>query len=166
MIMLNILVGPNGCGKSKFLEQFTGEPCRLPQTSGLEKLQAIKEICDLGFDVHIDNVDVYIDNEHIQELADTLLKAAEKVDVWVSTHNVLLLNYLEDQVAIDSVFLVNNGNLFSFFEGYLLEKLEVMGPGEAFCDTDLNAWWEMCHQRSIQASLEGLHTKEALEGSV
>lgn len=34
--MLRILVGPNGCGKSKYLERFTGEPCRLPHTSGLE----------------------------------------------------------------------------------------------------------------------------------
>jgi len=71
-----------------------------------------------------------------------LIAASEKVDVWVSTHNVLLLNYLENDQAIESVFLVKNGNLYPYFIERVKEKLYLMGPGEAYSDTDLDLWWE------------------------
>lgn len=152
--MLKILVGPNGCGKTAYLDKLAGYTTHINTTSGLEKLKEISTIVDYaverGSNIYIDNVDVFIDIEHIEDLVKGLLDAAESIDVWVSTHHVLVLNYLEDQQAIDSVFLVRDGTLYPYFEGYVLEKLEVMGAGEAFCDTNLNAWWEMCDERPFK----------------
>lgn len=169
-MMLKILVGPNGCGKSEYLNRLAGYNTHINTTSGLEKIKEVEIIVNYavenGSNIYIDNVDVFIDIEKIEKLCNMLIEASKKVDVWVSTHHVLTLNWLEDQQAIDSVFLVHKGSLYPYFDTYTLEKLEVMGAGEAFCDTDLNAWWELCSERPLQASLEGLHTKEALEGSV
>lgn len=144
--MLRILVGPNGCGKSDYLNRFAGYNTHIDTTSGLEKIKEVEIILnyavEAGSSVYIDNVDVFIDIENIEKLCNMLIEASKKVDVWVSTHNVLLLNWLEDDQAIESVQLVKNGNLYPFFMENTLEKLEVMGAGEAFCDTNLNKWWD------------------------
>ena len=144
--MLKILVGPNGCGKTEYLTDLAGYTTHIPTTSGKEKLNEIAIIADYavetGSNIYIDNVDAFIDIQNIEKLCDMLIAASEKVDVWVSTHNILLLNYLEDDQAIESVFLVKNRNIYPYFIERVKEKLDVMGPGEAYADTDLNTWWE------------------------
>lgn len=152
--MLRVLVGPNGCGKSEYLNRLAGYNTHINTTSGLEKIKEVEIIVDYavenGSNIYIDNVDAFIDNENIEKLCNMLIEASKKVDVWVSTHHVLVLNWLEDEQAIDSVFLLNDGALYPYFDAYVLDKLEVMGPGEAFCDTNLNTWWEMCRERPFQ----------------
>lgn len=144
-MMLRILVGPNGCGKSQYLNRLAGYDTHINTTSGIEKLEEVEIIVDYavenGATIYIDNVDAFIDIENIEKLCNMLIEASKKVDVWVSTHHVLVINYLEDDQAIESVQLVKNGNLYPYFIESTLEKLEVMGAGEVFCDTDLNAWW-------------------------
>jgi len=143
--MLRILVGPNGCGKSEYLNKLAGYNTHINTTSGLEKIKEVEIILNYGVEcgvnVHIDNVDAFIDIENIEKLCNMLIEASKKVDVWVSTHHVLVINYLEDDQAIESVQLVKDGNLYPYFIEETLEKLEFMGPGEVFCDTDLNNWW-------------------------
>ena len=140
--MLRVLVGPNGCGKTQYLNTLARHDTHINTTSGKDKLEIVKQL--LAEDVPkvcIDNVDAFIDIENIEKLADMLIAASEKIDVWVSTHSILLLNYLEEDQAIESVFLVKNGNIYPYFTDSVLEKLDLMGPGEAYADTDLNAWW-------------------------
>lgn len=142
MIMLKILVGPNGCGKTEYLNRLAGYNTHINTTSGLEKLREIEIILDYdGKHVYIDNVDAFIDNEKMEKLVALLTKAAEDRDVFVATHNPMFLNYLEDDQAIESVFLVKNGNLYPYFIEETLDSLHCMGPGEIFVDTDLSKWW-------------------------
>lgn len=138
-------MGPNGCGKSQYLNRLAGYDTHINTTSGIEKLEEVEIIVDYavenGANIYIDNVDAFIDIENIEKLCNMLIEASKKVDVWVSTHSILLLNYLEDDQAIESVFLVKKGNIYPYFIESVLEKLDLMGPGEAYADTDLNAWW-------------------------
>ncbi len=88
-----------------------------------------------------DEVENGINPELIEYLIDTLVSAEQQV--LVTTHSPMILNFMEDDVAVDSVQY-----LFKTVDGYtrsipffsipsLKEKLTVMGPGEAFIDTDL-----------------------------
>ncbi len=90
-----------------------------------------------------DEVENGINPELIEYLIDTLVAAEQQV--LVTTHSPMILNFMEDEVAVKSVQY-----LYKTKEGYtrsipffsipsLMEKLTVMGPGEAFIDTDLTA---------------------------
>lgn len=91
-----------------------------------------------------------VENGLNQELFDMFVKMLlgykkHGKQVVVTTHSGLLLNYLPDEVAAESVlFLYKDRNNFTkakkFFKiPALQEKLQIMGPGEAMGDTDLNA---------------------------
>jgi AAA15 family ATPase/GTPase len=86
-----------------------------------------------------------IENGINTELVDFLLKEFlnAKQQIVVTTHSPLFMNYLEDELAKESVkyfYKTPEGytRCIPFFEiPSIQEKLEVMGPGEAFADTDL-----------------------------
>ncbi|WP_257264154.1 AAA family ATPase [Endozoicomonas sp. ONNA2] len=89
-----------------------------------------------------DEVENGINPELIEFLIDTLVQAEQQV--LVTTHSPMILNFMEDDIATRSVQY-----LYKTAKGYtraipffsipsLKEKLTVMGPGEAFIDTDLN----------------------------
>jgi hypothetical protein len=86
-----------------------------------------------------------IENGINQELVDFLLKQLVNAEqqIVVTTHSPLFMNYLNDELAKESVtyfYKTPEGytRCIPFFEiPSILEKLEVMGPGEAFADTDL-----------------------------
>lgn len=91
-----------------------------------------------------------VENGLNQELFDKFVKMLlgykdHGKQIVVTTHSGLLLNYLPDAVAAESVlFLYKDRNNFTkakkFFKiPALQEKLQIMGPGEAMGDTDLNA---------------------------
>ncbi|CAN0472597.1 unnamed protein product, partial [Phaeothamnion confervicola] len=62
---------------------------------------------------------------------------------WITTHNPLILNYLPDDVATESIYLVRRGKLAEtsaepyFSSDLTRDKLRYMGPGEVFLDTQL-----------------------------
>jgi ABC-type multidrug transport system ATPase subunit len=82
-------------------------------------------------------------NPELVEFVMTLLVEARQ-QVLVTTHSPMILNYLEDEVAKRGViylFKTVRGatEAIPFFSiPSLRKKLEVMGPGEAFVDTNLN----------------------------
>jgi predicted ATPase len=86
-----------------------------------------------------------IENGINPELVGFLLKELidAKQQIVVTTHSPLFMNYLEDDLAKESVkyfYKTDEGfaRCIPFFEiPSIREKLEVMGPGEAFADTDL-----------------------------
>ena len=84
-----------------------------------------------------------INPELVGALIDYLRSAPHQV--FFTTHSPLLLNYLTDDEARASVFLIYKTprgvtRSVSFFRlPEIEEKITVMGPGEAFVDTDLNA---------------------------
>ncbi len=88
-----------------------------------------------------DEVENGINPELIEFLIDTLVAAEQQV--LVTTHSPMILNFMEDDVATESVqyiYKTEDGYTRSvpFFSiPSLKEKLSVMGPGEAFIDTDL-----------------------------
>jgi predicted ATP-dependent endonuclease of OLD family len=81
-------------------------------------------------------------NPEIIEFVITLMIAARQ-QVLVTTHSPMILNYLDDEVARNGVvylYKTADGHTKSipFFSiPSLAEKLTVMGPGEAFVDTNL-----------------------------
>lgn len=90
-----------------------------------------------------DEIENGINPELVEFLLDSLLEAPQQV--LVTTHSPMILNWLDDDVAragVQYLYRDTGGRTqaIPFFEiPSLAEKLEVMGPGEAFVDTDLTA---------------------------
>ena len=93
-----------------------------------------------GF-ILFDEIENGINPDLVEFVIDTLVKARQQV--LVTTHSPMILNYLDDDVAKSGVIY-----LYKTSKGYtksipffsipsLAEKLTVMGPGEAFVDTNL-----------------------------
>jgi predicted ATPase len=88
----------------------------------------------------VDEIENGINPELIEFLMDTLVKA--RPQVLVTTHSPMVLNYLEDDIAIKGViylYKAPNGatqavRLFDIPS--LREKLTVMGPGEVYVNPD------------------------------
>jgi predicted ATPase len=89
----------------------------------------------------LDEIENGINPQIIEQLVDALVEA--KTQVIVTTHSPMILNYLEDDVArkgVQFVYKSRQGQtrVRLFFDiPRINEKLDVMGPGEAFIDTDL-----------------------------
>ncbi len=86
--------------------------------------------------------------EIIEKLVDVLVKASQQI--LVTSHSPMILNYLDDEIARQAVnFIYKNQKgetrARPFFSiPRIGEKLKVMGPGEAFVDTDLNLLTQEC----------------------
>ena len=89
-----------------------------------------------------DEIENGINPELVEFLLENLVTSQKQV--LVTTHSPMILNYLADEVATQGVIYLykdTNGHTHSipFFSiPSLAEKLTVMGPGEAFVDTNLN----------------------------
>lgn len=103
-----------------------------------------------------DEIENGINPELIEYLIDHLVQARHQVIV--TTHSPLILNYIEDEVAREGVIYLyknNSGITCSrklFDIPSLNEKLSVMGPGEAFIDTDLTKLYEEIQMLELQES--------------
>jgi ABC-type branched-subunit amino acid transport system ATPase component len=90
-----------------------------------------------------DEIENGINPELVEFVLDALVSAPQQV--LVTTHSPMILNYLDDQVAREGVVYVykrrdGQTRAIRFFDiPSIAEKLTVMGPGEAFADTDLTA---------------------------
>jgi predicted ATPase len=101
-----------------------------------------------------DEIENGINPELVEFVLDALVSARQQV--LVTTHSPMILNYLQDDVAKEGViylYKTRKGHTQSipFFSiPSVAEKLTVMGPGEAFADTNLTAL-----QDEIEAVAEG-----------
>ena len=86
--------------------------------------------------------------EIVEALVDTLVASPQQM--LVTTHSPLILNYLDDAVAREAVQFIyktpqGESRVRHFFEiPRISEKLRLMGPGDAFVDTDLMALTQEC----------------------
>lgn len=96
----------------------------------------------------LDELENGINQEMVETLVDTLLQSPQQL--LVTTHSPLLLNYLPDDVAREAVqFLYKTPQgetrCRSFFSiPRMAAKLDAMGPGDAFVDTDLRLLAQEC----------------------
>ncbi|RDE49750.1 MAG: ATP-binding cassette domain-containing protein [Candidatus Accumulibacter meliphilus] len=96
----------------------------------------------------LDEIENGMNPEIIEKLVDVLVEASQQI--LVTSHSPMILNYLDDEVARRAVnFIYKNpkGETLArpFFSiPRIGEKLKVMGPGEAFVDTDLNLLTQEC----------------------
>lgn len=109
----------------------------------------------------LDELENGINQEIVETLVDTLLQSPQQL--LVTTHSPLLLNYLPDEVARSAVQLLyktpeGETRIRPFFGiPRIAAKLEAMGPGDVFVDTDLRLLTQECieldrrHEESIQA---------------
>jgi len=101
-----------------------------------------------------DEIENGINPEVVEFVLDALVSAPQQV--LVTTHSPLILNYLSDDVARSGVIYLyktrkGHTRAIPFFSiPSIAEKLTVMGPGEAFADTDLTHL-----QDEIEAVTEG-----------
>jgi len=90
-----------------------------------------------------DEIENGINPELIEQLLNWLLEAPQQI--LVTTHSPMILNYLEDEQAEKSVFLVYKTpkgytKTTRFFDiPAMKEKLAILGVGEVFIDTNLVA---------------------------
>lgn len=106
----------------------------------------------------LDEIENGINPEIIEKLVDTLVDSNRQIIV--TTHSPMILNYLEDSVASDSVqFIYKNNKGESKARPFFSiprvgEKLSYMGPGEAFVDTDLIELTRECIELDENEALE------------
>ncbi len=96
----------------------------------------------------LDEIENGINPEIVEKLVDTLVNAQQQI--MVTTHSPMILNYMTDDIARQAVQFVYKSpqgltGVRRFFDiPRIGEKLTVMGPGEAFVDTDLILLTEEC----------------------
>lgn len=96
----------------------------------------------------LDEIENGINPEIVEKLVDRLVSAP--LQMIVTTHSPMILNYLTDAVAKQSVQFIykdeyGRTNVRPLFTIPRIEKkLDYMGPGEAFVDTDLVALARDC----------------------
>lgn len=109
---------------------------------GMLRLMAIISQLEIGNAFLLfDEIENGINPELIEYLIDHLVNANDQV--LVTTHSPMVLNFMEDEVAksgVNYLYKTKDGYTRSikFFDiPSMASKLEFMGPGEVFIDTDL-----------------------------
>jgi predicted ATPase len=124
---------------------------------GMLRLMAILLQLDIGRAFLLfDEIENGINPELIEYLIDHLVNSKDQV--LVTTHSPMILNYMEDEVARKGVhYLYKTKSGFTqsiklFDIPSMAKKLDFMGPGEAFIDTDLTQLYvEIAGVRATEA---------------
>lgn len=142
----------SGWKKLSVFEQFGTQKLEteaLHLNDGLLRILAVLTQADADRSLLLlDELENGINQEIVETLVDTLLQSPQQL--LVTTHSPLLLNYLPDEVAREAVqFLYKNPQgetrIRRFFSiPRLSTKLDAMGPGDAFVDTDLKLLTAEC----------------------
>lgn len=155
----------SGWKKLSVFEQFGAQKLEteaLHLNDGLLRILAVLTQADADRSLLLlDELENGINQEIVEMLVDTLLQSPQQL--LVTTHSALLLNYLPDDVAHEAVqFLYKTPQgetrCRSFFSiPRMAAKLDAMGPGDAFVDTDLRLLAQECiemderHEAAVRA---------------
>lgn len=76
--------------------------------------------------------------ERIDILVEKITASSKEKDILIHTINPLILNWFDNETAIESFYFLNNkGDFVKFFnDEYMISKLESMGPGEIIAAHD------------------------------
>ena len=142
----------SGWKKLSVFEQFGSQRLEteaLHLNDGLLRILALLTQADADRSLLLlDELENGINQEIVETLVDTLLQSPQQL--LVTTHSPLLLNYLPDDVArkaVQFLYKTPQGETRrrSFFSiPRMAAKLEAMGPGDAFVDTDLRLLAQEC----------------------
>jgi predicted ATPase len=136
----------SGLKQLSIYENFSGK--KLPTEArhindGLLRLLAIfAQLSSKQSFLLLDEIENGINLELVEYLMDSLVEAQPQI--LVTTHSPLILNYLDDSTAVGGVsYLYKNSDGYTrsirFFDiPSMRKKLEVMGPGEVYEDTELS----------------------------
>lgn len=165
LIDFKITSQKSGWKKLSVFEQFGSQKLEteaLHLNDGLLRILAVLTQADADRSLLLlDELENGINQEIVETLVDTLLQSPQQL--LVTTHSPLLLNYLPDDVARKAVqFLYKTPQgetrCQSFFSiPRMAAKLEAMGPGDAFVDTDLRLLSRECieiderHEAAVRA---------------
>lgn len=160
----------SGWKKLSVTEQFGGQTLETEAThlnDGLLRVLAVlAQSSSHRSLILLDEIENGINQELVEALVDTLV--ASEQQLVVTTHSPLILNYLEDDVARQAVQLVYKSadgetRLRRFFDiPRISAKLNAMGPGDAFVDTDLWLLVQEClalDQEEAQGTLSQFWTE-------
>lgn len=136
---------PSGRGRVKIRENFGSEGFVTQAhhvNDGLLRMTALFALLEGRYQFLLfDEIENGINPELVKFVIETLTQAQQQI--LVTTHSPVILNFLEDDMARQSVIYLDkreNGTTRAtpFFKIPSVDrKLSVMGPGEAFVDTDL-----------------------------
>lgn len=142
----------SGLKKLSVFEQFDTHKLETEAThlnDGLLRILAVLTQADSDRSlILLDEIENGINQEIVEALVDTLVESHQQL--LVTTHSPLVLNYLPDDVAKQAVQLLyktpgGETRIRRFFDiPRMAAKLEAMGPGDAFVDTDLNVLTQEC----------------------
>lgn len=155
----------SGWKKLSVFEQFGTQKLEteaLHLNDGLLRILAVLTQADADRSLLLlDELENGINQESVETLVDTLLQSPQQL--LVTTHSPLLLNYLPDDVArlaVQFLYKTTQGETRcrSFFSiPRMAAKLDAMGPGDAFVDTDLRLLAQECiemderHEAAVRA---------------
>jgi predicted ATPase len=142
----------SGIKKLMVIEEFDGHKLETEAThlnDGLLRILAmLTQTASNRSLILLDEIENGINQEIIEVLVDTLVHTPHQV--LVTTHSPLILNFMTDDIARESVkFLYKSTHgetrIRPFFSVHRIsEKLSSMGPGDAFVDTDLRQLAREC----------------------
>ncbi len=148
----------SGWKKLSVFEQFDGhklETEAIHLNDGLLRILAVLTQADADRSLLLlDELENGINQEIVETLVDTLLQSPQQL--LVTTHSPLLLNYLPDEVAktaVQFLYKTSKGEtrIKPFFDiPRMSAKLDAMGPGDAFVDTDLRLLANECIEIDAQ----------------
>lgn len=142
----------SGWKKLIVVEQFEGKQLETEAThlnDGLLRVLAVlaQSTTDRSL-ILLDEIENGINQEIVEALVDALVESPQQLVI--TTHSPLILNYLNDDVARKAVQMLyktpaGETRVRKFFEiPRMARKLEAMGPGDAFVDTDLKLLTTEC----------------------
>lgn len=141
-----------GWKKLSVIEQFEGQRLETEAThlsDGLLRILAVLAQSDSDRSlILLDEIENGINQEIIEKLVDTLVASPQQI--LVTTHSPLILNFLHDDLARESVQFIykspqGESRIRRFFDiPRIGEKLSYMGPGDAFVDTNLESLTQEC----------------------
>ena len=161
MVRLNTSTVQGGWKRLLGLEQFTTS-LHVSAKNMNDGMLRVIAILAQAYSKHpvllFDEIENGINPELVEKLVDFLVGIEKQVIV--TTHSPMILNYMEDKVARESVYLLYRDeagwtrSVRFFDQPETAAKLEALGPGEVYVDTNLTRLTKRLGRKAAKAETE------------